>query len=518
MKKITWFFTICCLTAVAGLSVWFNYQIQFVIEAVRQGDQTGFYRASSWIVATIALLLAFEYGRQVLNASYLNQIGAQIHQTSLLRYFSTHDTRTSQSPSEQVSALNNDIEMVKNLHYDTVISLIQGVVSFLFAFTALLSLNLLTALGILLTLLVPIVLPLLFQTVLIANQEGVATSKARYNLKATDYLENLRAIQNHSAHAEVTADTLTSYQEMNTAVYRRERTSALINVLTGLAFYSTMLVILLLGGWQVFQGRLSIGGLVTLLSIAQELTLPTSLISDALTDIQSVKTIRAQLLQPAQPDTGDQLTKLDTISIKQLACQRNEQELLKPLSYHFQQGSHYLITGPSGSGKSTLLNILTGNIQDYSGQVLLEGKDARQVSYQSLQNQMAYLSQNSRLFHDSIWNNLTGFSQNNGRAEDIISLLEIFQLTERFPDLASLQEIYHDDTKLSGGQVQRLLLIRALLENKPWLILDEALSALDEDLYDTIEHYLLQRQDLSLIHISHRPSKYFTSYNQLVIH
>lgn len=515
MKKSIWFLTITCLTLVSSLSVVFNYTIQFVIEGVKNGNPNQFQLASFSLVLTITLLLLFEYGRQVLNAKYLNQVGAAIHQTSLLRYFSDHHHRDKSNPADKVSALNNDINMVKELHYDTQISLIQGVVSFVFSFSALLSLNALTAIGILSTLIVPIIIPMLFKKVLVANQEKVSQTKARYNQKATDYLSNLTVIRNHSGHQAITADTLATYSDMNQAVFNREKTTALINVLTGLSFYSTVILILVLGGWQVFEGHLSLGGLVAIYSISQELTLPTSLIADALADMTSVQTIREELLQEPYSDTGAELTALPSLTLKDVSYQIDDQTVLLPLTYHFQHGQNYLITGPSGSGKSTLLNILAGAITNYSGQVLANGQDTRQITHQSLQNHLAYLPQQGQLFHDSIWNNLTGFSGDNSRAEELMALIQTFHLSDRFPTLDSLQEVYHEDNQLSGGQIQRLLLIRALFERKPWLLIDEGLSGLDQDTYDQLETYLLSQNHLSLIHVSHRPNPETSNYQVL---
>lgn len=79
-----------------------------------------------------------------------------------------------------------------------------------------------------------------------------------------------------------------------------------------------------------------------------------------------------------------------------------------------------------------------------------------------------------------------------------------FQLQDRFPTIESLEQVYTEDSSFSGGQIQRIILIKVLLENKKWIILDEAISALDRDLYRKIEHELLQLEDRTVIHISHR--------------
>lgn len=77
-------------------------------------------------------------------------------------------------------------------------------------------------------------------------------------------------------------------------------------------------------------------------------------------------------------------------------------------------------------------------------------------------------------------------------------------------------ELIIEEENLSGGQKQRMIIIRALLQNKKFIILDESLSALDKENYHRIENYLLDQDDLCLINITHRDSSNLSRYDQVL--
>lgn len=278
-----------------------------------------------------------------------------------------------------------------------------------------------------------------------------------------------------------------------------------MNVLVGFGFYSTMIVILLLGGYQVLIGQLQVRALVAVFSISQELTLPANLIADSISNLQSVKGIHDELMHQdsALEERANQVETLKTLQLKDVKIHFQHQTFIQNVPLNFEKGKKYLITGQSGKGKSLLMLVATGNFRDYMGTVLFNQRPIENVPYSTIQQQIAYIPQQQGLFHDTIRNNLTYYS-GEVDAHTLMEWIHRFRLEDRFPTLESLEEIYSEQSSLSGGQIQRLMLIRALLERKDWLILDESLSALDRELYELIENQLLNDSALTLIHISHR--------------
>ena len=166
-----------------------------------------------------------------------------------------------------------------------------------------------------------------------------------------------------------------------------------------------------------------------------------------------------------------------------------------PEKVEFSAGKKYAIIGKSGSGKSSLLKVLTGQLTNYSGQVLKNGRPIASPLFESL----SYVNQTTFLFNDSIRHNLDLLGQRTD--EEIRAMLDCLQLGE-----FSLDDLVEDNGKnLSGGQRQRLALGRALLRHKSLLILDEATANLDQELAQDLESHILASQS-SVILISHHLS------------
>ena len=158
------------------------------------------------------------------------------------------------------------------------------------------------------------------------------------------------------------------------------------------------------------------------------------------------------------------------------------QEVFKHLFLEIPAGQSVGIAGTSGSGKSTLLSLLQRLDDVHSGVILIDDRDIRSVSQDSLRRQIAVVPQEPALFNRSILENI-GYGQPHATEQQIIEAARRAYCDEF---VQALPSGYHTlvgerGVTLSGGQRQRLGLARAFLKDAPILILDEATSALDSD-------------------------------------
>ena len=499
--------TVVCVMGVSFLSVLLNYQIKDVIDAISNQDTYTFFSQIAYLLGIILLLLVVEYGRKVFNILYLNKVGSYFHSKSLNSSVEKGillQEEEQLSVGEKVSEITNDIEMVKELYYDTKISMIQGVTSFIFSTIALYYLNIWVATAILLTMLLPILIPLLFKNSLKRKQESISLAKKKYITYLSDLLRNKLLVKNSYSYRTIMGVAVHKYEKINTDTLTKERQVALVDVLVGFGFYMSLIAILLVGGIQVLHEKMTIGALISMFSISQELTLPANLIASSISQIQSVQSIFENLMKQSHEDNPKEISikNLENIRIEQVSIPFQNFMLDHSKRMIFEKGNKYLITGKSGGGKSILTLILTGNLTAFNGEVYLNNKKLQDISYESLQKEISYIPQNASLFHDTIRNNITSYQEIED--EKLLELIYRFQLQDRFPTIESLEQVYTEDSSLSGGQIQRIILIKVLLEDKKWIVLDEAISALDRDLYRKIEHELLQLEDRTVIHISHR--------------
>lgn len=499
MKKIIFSTVLLLITIVSGLNIYFSYQIKFVIDALTEQNEQLFYSQIVYLSIIIVVMLICEYFRQVIDTRYLNEIGFSIHKT-LIGHLLTNKI----DEKNLVSRINNDIEMVKEQYYDTLFSLYQGIVYFIFATIALFKLDSITALWVLCLSLFPILIPNVFKKYLRKIQNNISSQKANYNDKLEDFLDGLLVIKNSKQVKVFYNQLINEYDKINKLVNFRNVLTSLVNVLTGFIFYATIIAILYIGGREAIHGNASVGDIVSIFTISAELVMPVNLITSSIANIQSVGDLKKELVTDEKIKFSDapDVFEFKSIEFKNTNYEVNGVKIINNFSANFERGKKYLIQGESGSGKSTLALLMTQN--KHSQNIFMNDKKLSEYEYNDVQKIIAYLPQDSFLFKGTFLENITFYDEIH--EEEIISLLKLTKLYDKFKTISELKEKRYDKKimNISGGQKQRIAVIRALLQDKQVIILDETLSGLDKDTYLQVEQLLLGLKDKTFIHISHR--------------
>ncbi len=185
-----------------------------------------------------------------------------------------------------------------------------------------------------------------------------------------------------------------------------------------------------------------------------------------------------------------------------------EHPVLRGVSFELRRGQTLALVGETGSGKSTLADLVPRFYDVDAGRVLVDGRDVRAITMESLRRQIAVVTQETVLFRDTIGNNIRygrpGASQ--AEIEAAAKAAHAHDFIMRLPR-GYETEVGERGTRLSGGERQRVAIARALLKDAPILILDEATSALDsasealvQDAIDTL------KQGRTTLAIAHRLS------------
>ncbi|MGT2910458.1 ATP-binding cassette domain-containing protein [Streptococcus cameli] len=206
---------------------------------------------------------------------------------------------------------------------------------------------------------------------------------------------------------------------------------------------------------------------------------------------------------PNQKSEEEQIVlKQANIDVVDLSFSYENQPIFQNLNLAFQAGQKYAITGPSGRGKSTLLKLLAGELQASNGLIRYGEQAMSKLSQHNINSFLTYLPQTAYLFQESLAFNLTLGAPL--EEERVLSLFNKLALTDWFTSLPhGFDTILDGQCRPSGGQAQKICLIRALLLDKPFLLLDESLSAIDPTSRQAIEDYL-HSLDTTLIHVSHQ--------------
>ncbi|MCL4106560.1 UNVERIFIED_CONTAM: hypothetical protein GTU68_009694 [Idotea baltica] len=261
----------------------------------------------------------------------------------------------------------------------------------------------------------------------------------------------------------------------------------------------------------------SAGKLMAFLTAAAQLGKPIRQLSGIQSVLQrglaASEDIFAQL-DMKNEDTGGSVTTeraRGSIRLRDLSFSYPDSEdlALDSVSLDIAPGDTVAFVGRSGSGKTTLVNLLACFYRPSAGSIELDGVSLADYQLSNLRSQLAIVSQDVTLFHDTVMNNIAyGEMSNTSEAEVREAAKAAFALEfiEALPD--GFETMLGDDgAGLSGGQRQRIAIARAILKDAPVLILDEATSALDNESEHRIQRALENiMQDRTTLVIAHRLS------------
>lgn len=189
---------------------------------------------------------------------------------------------------------------------------------------------------------------------------------------------------------------------------------------------------------------------------------------------------------------------IESIELHHLSFQYNQKEVLKNINFRFEKGKKYLIVGESGCGKSTLLEIIAK--QKECPGIKINGLELSKIDFSSYMQYVTYLTQNHYILPFNLKKNIIL-----QKAYDKEKFAYLFHKLKLDKFLNQLDMHFNEDAyEMSGGELQRINFARALYHKKDWLLLDEAFSAVDEQTMISLEKFILENDDLSVIAISHK--------------
>jgi len=170
------------------------------------------------------------------------------------------------------------------------------------------------------------------------------------------------------------------------------------------------------------------------------------------------------------------------IVFDQVSFSYDSTPVLREINLEARKGEVIALVGSSGGGKTTLVNLLPRFYEPTSGSIRIDGVDVREVTIRSLREQIAMVTQENILFHDTVWNNIC-YGLTNIPREKVIAAAQAALAHDFIMELPQGYDtvIGERGTRLSGGQRQRIAIARAILKDSPILILDEATSELDAE-------------------------------------
>lgn len=257
---------------------------------------------------------------------------------------------------------------------------------------------------------------------------------------------------------------------------------------------ASMVLLLLAGAVMVAQGKVSPGEFASLfvyLSVAQ------TFFRDAGEILENYPLLlnaaeRVSKFYQDEEKTGEETAEYFTgLSGEKLSFSYAERKILSDLDFQIKAGEKVRICGENGRGKSTLLKILCTSLENYEGVIQIGDADLRTVNKESWRSEIAYAPQTPFLFCDTVRENL--LADYGDEAKRLMEQFGIAHLAER---------VICADSDLSGGERQKISLVRTFLKDSSVLILDEPSNHLDQESTRILREYL-NRSKKTVILVTH---------------
>lgn len=432
-----------------------------------------------------------------------------------------------QSPSNLIIRLTNDVTQVQNLILMSFRILVRAplllVGSFLMAFFTARSLS-----PIIVVLIVIITVILFF----------IITKSAPLFNKSQNALDILNTVLNENftgiraVKAFVREDyEIEKFQRKNEDLYeasvRSSLAVALIMPFLMLCVNFGIVASLYFGGKSVIGGNLEVGQIVAfinyLLQILVSLLISGMLLMNVTRALVSTKRIIE--IHDMKPDITYKTTATDeikgSVTFDHVYFKYSDEDdyILKDINFTANKGETVGIIGLTGSGKSTLANLIPRLYDATNGTVLIDGKDIKDYSENSLRTQISIVLQKAILFAGKLNTNIRYGDQqaNDFKVEEAAQTAQAQEFIEKFPDKYETL-IYQKGSNLSGGQRQRVSIARGLVGDPKILILDDSTSALDAKSEALVKEALSKNhRDTTTFIIAQKISSILTADKILVI-
>ncbi|MCI1687801.1 ATP-binding cassette domain-containing protein [Schleiferilactobacillus harbinensis] len=443
----------------------------------------------------------FSRCRQLMNTAIRRDITARLSDTS-------YEVFHSQSSAVYASWLTNDVHTIGvNGFYDA-LEIVESSFSVIFAAAALTAYHYSLSIAVLVLAVVVYLVPKAFDTSLQAHSLAMIHANERLMGRISDVLSGFDALNLLSLRKLLVKRTVAASNDVAVHVNSWQKMYGITNATIWGTSAICQNLVLLLTGYLVWQHLVPVGTVNASMNFAGLIFSGLTSVMSSYMDMKSIIPIFNKFDQVPVRDTAG----LEKVAPFATALQMHDitfayseesQPILQNFSLTVAKNKKYALIGPSGSGKSTVLNLLIGNLTNYTGTLLYDTTNYRQILPDSLIAQVTYLDQTPFMFNDTLKNNLTmGEPYSDTAVATVIQRVGLAKMVADLPGgLTTMVE--KDGHNLSGGQKQRIVLARGLLQGRQIVFMDESTASLDPLSAQAIEEMIVTDPHLTVVMVTH---------------
>lgn len=401
-----------------------------------------------------------------------------------LRYFDSHET------GDVLSRVTNDIDTVSQTMNNTIASLVSSITLLIGSIIMMFVTNWQMAL----TAIISSLFGFMFMAIILSKSQRYFTQRQVELGNLNAHIEEIYS--GHSVVKVYNADieAMEEFDKLNKNLYvcnkKSQFLSGIMQPLMGFIGNFSYLAVCVIGAILVSEDIITFGVIVAFMIYVRLFTNPLTRIAQSMTQLQSMTAAGERVFEfleeTEMPDESNLAKKLDRESVKgeivfkdvKFGYDKNR-TIIKNFNAMVKPGQKIAIVGPTGAGKTTLVNLLMKFYDINDGDIIIDGVSTKNLTRENIHDLFIMVLQDTWLFEGTIRDNLK-FNKKNVTDEEIMKVCKTVGVDHFIKTLpGGLDANVGDNDTISQGQKQLLTIARGMIENAPFLILDEATSNVD---------------------------------------
>ncbi len=497
------------LTIVVSLEGYITIKMMTIVDAALAGQLDMLKAEAFKISIAISMTLIFGILASYTRGLYLYKSLVNIKMDYVEGLFDKNINEfQAENNAIYLSAITNDMNSIEKNYFEGIYSVGNSFIAFIVAFIVIASVS-------------PMALFLGASISIVSGLLAIAVAKPlqRHEKQRSDLFQGytsyikevlsaFQIVKANNLDDKVREDFSNKSKDIQEKRFIIDRIHTYILSLQSFLMNGSFIVIMIITCLMALRGTITAGAVILIINNMSRVIYPLRELGEWFPKIFSVKGIFEKMDASLQ----NQENYLETIGMdafneciefKDVSFAYGDKVVLSNINLSLKRSEKYLIIGPSGGGKSTLLKLLRKYFNPTKGQILIDGKNLKDIKKRDYFNILANIEQEVFLFEDSLRNNICLYKEyGEDEIELAIERAGLSQFVKSLPEGLDTM-IYDNGKNISGGERSRVAIARGLLAKSDIIFLDEAFASLDAQVAREIEETLLELEDITIVNVSH---------------